>query len=427
MRPGYFNGNRPPASNPLETPSRRARLATKAGRNPVWTQLAGRRGGVSLGYRPRSNGPGVWSARLIYRGVRRETLLGDADDPGHQPDALGYAAAAHAALAWAAGEKAVLDQAEPHAAVDVTLRDAIATYCAGRGGENGRNAARRLTRHVLSDTRLADTRLAQLTPTMIAAWRRGLSPMKPSSRNRLINDLRAGITAAMPSQILPPPLRAALRAEPGATTAREIQVLTTADLRGLLQAADQLDANFGHLVRLLATTGARFSQLTRLQVSDLQIAPGRSRLLVPASAKGRASKAGTKIPVPISDDTADRLSRLTHGRKGHEILLLRRPGVPWGQSGKMIAPWRQALAAAGLPTDLVPYVLRHSSIVRMLNQSVPIRFVAASHDTSVKMLEAHYARYITGEIEDRVRVAVISLESAEIVTLPARATSGETG
>jgi hypothetical protein len=82
----------------------------------------------------------------------------------------------------------------------------------------------------------------------------------------------------------------------------------------------------------------------------------------------------------------------------------------------MSAPWRLSLGAAGLPTDLVPYALRHTSIVRMLSRGVPIRFVAAVHDTSIAMLEAHYAKFITNEVEERIRAAVVSFESTKIVT-----------
>jgi integrase len=418
----YFTGNRSPVAAPLnalDTPNKRARHT--AARHALWVSIAGKRGGVSLGYRARVDQPGSWSARLIYRGARHETLLGVADDPGCKPDALSYAAAAQAALTWAEGKKASLESGkdvdgDPD---DPTLRDALATYCEARirrAAAAGTNAMHRLTRHVLSDSRLADTRLTRLSPASIAGWRRGLLPMKPSSLNRLLNDLRAGITAAMPAQILPPELRAALRAEPGATEAREIQVIYPADLRRLLEAADQLDASFGQLVRLLAVTGARYSQVVKLRVNDLQLVPGRNRLMVPASAKGRGAKAGRLIPVPISDDVAARLRPLTYGRMGHEALL----GLPLDRANRMIRQWRLALDAAGLSTTLVPYALRHTSIVRMLSQNVPIRFVAAVHDTSIAMLENHYAKFVTNEVEDRIRRAVVSFESAEIVTLPER-------
>jgi integrase len=433
MPPRYFSGNRAPVAapaNPLDTPIKRARHFPTASRNATWIAIAGTRGGISLGYRARADRPGSWSARLIFHGVRRETLLGVADDPGSKPSALSYVAAVQAAIVWGDGAKSAIERSRESAGddPDLTLRDALAAYCAARirrGGDNGKNAKSQLTRYVFSDTRFADTRLAQLAPASIGAWRRALLPMKPSSLNRLLNDLRAGITAAMPAQILPPAMRAALRAEQGATEAREIHVLSLVNVRLLLQAADQIDANFGQLVWLLAATGARFSQIARLRVSDVQLVPGRNRLMIPASAKGRVSKSGASIPVPIGDDTAERLRPLLHGRMGHEILLLRRPGVPWVQANKMLEPWRLALAAAGLPSGLVPYVLRHSSIVRMLNQSVPTRFVAAAHDTSIKMLEQHYAKFITTEVEDRIRGALVSFESAEIVRLPTRPASGE--
>ena len=41
------------------------------------------------------------------------------------------------------------------------------------------------------------------------------------------------------------------------------------------------------------------------------------------------------------------------------------------------------------------------------------------------MIEAHYARFITSEVEDRVRAALVSFESAEIVRLPTRQAASE--
>jgi hypothetical protein len=42
----------------------------------------------------------------------------------------------------------------------------------------------------------------------------------------------------------------------------------------------------------------------------------------------------------------------------------------------------------------IPYALRHSSIVRAIRANLPIRPVAALHDTSVEMTEQHYAKWI---------------------------------
>lgn len=59
-----------------------------------------------------------------------------------------------------------------------------------------------------------------------------------------------------------------------------------------------------------------------------------------------------------------------------------------------------------MPATTIPYALRHSSIVRGLRASLPIRLVAALHDTSVAMIERHYSRRITEGLEELVARAV---------------------
>jgi hypothetical protein len=58
---------------------------------------------------------------------------------------------------------------------------------------------------------------------------------------------------------------------------------------------------------------------------------------------------------------------------------------------------------------VIPYALRHSSIVRDLRKGLPIQQVAKLHNTSVKMIERHYAKYIATALEDLARAAVVSL------------------
>jgi hypothetical protein len=59
-------------------------------------------------------------------------------------------------------------------------------------------------------------------------------------------------------------------------------------------------------------------------------------------------------------------------------------GVP----AKMRGRWRAAVAAAGMAAGLVPYCLRHSSIVRGLRAGLPVRLAVAVHDTSADRLNA---------------------------------------
>lgn len=60
--------------------------------------------------------------------------------------------------------------------------------------------------------------------------------------------------------------------------------------------------------------------------------------------------------------------------------------------------------------------LRHSSIVRGIRMGLPIRLVAALHDTSVVMIERHYSRWITEGLDELSARAVVPL-AADIVGL----------
>ncbi|MDQ8756198.1 hypothetical protein RCO27_08125 [Sphingosinicella sp. LHD-64] len=58
---------------------------------------------------------------------------------------------------------------------------------------------------------------------------------------------------------------------------------------------------------------------------------------------------------------------------------------------------------------MIPYALRHSSIVRAIRASIPIRLVAALHDTSVAIIEKHYSRWITESLDDIAARAIVPL------------------
>ena len=64
------------------------------------------------------------------------------------------------------------------------------------------------------------------------------------------------------------------------------------------------------------------------------------------------------------------------------------------------------------------YALRHSSIVRQLLAGVPVRIVAAGHDTSVAMIERNYSRYITDHADALVRKRRKRLVKARVPGYP---------
>ena len=217
-----------------------------------------------------------------------------------------------------------------------------------------------------------------------------------------------------------------MKALPNAQTARQA-LLSDADVRRVIDAAYGVDPDLGALVLVLASTGASFSQAAKITVADLQ--PEAGRVMIPASAKGKGTKQRRYSAVPVGADVIERLKRLTVGRGGHEPLLqhwiVRQIGpvewervrrAQWGSASEMLRGWKKALAAAGV-AQIEPYALRHSSIVRGLRSGVPVRVVAALHDTSTAMIEKHYSAFILDAADELARRAVVPLVSQPVTPL----------
>jgi integrase len=190
-----------------------------------------------------------------------------------------------------------------------------------------------------------------------------------------------------------------LRALPDSQLARGDAYLPDATIRDFVAACYAYSDQLGLLVEVLATTGARPIQVFRLLVGDLQ----SDRLLLPRSKKGRGRKRIDRRPIPIPPALAGKLKAAAADRPVDAPLLRRPDGKAW-QTGNHSRPWKCALAAAGLP-QVVPYQLRHSSVIRNLQRGVPAALVADFHDTSLAMLRATYAAYISDYSEPALRAA----------------------
>jgi integrase len=156
-----------------------------------------------------------------------------------------------------------------------------------------------------------------------------------------------------------------------------------------------------------ATTGARPSQIARLDVADLQDDRDDARVMMPSSLKGRGRKRVERRPVPIPASLAAKLRQAAAGKPFDAPLLPRGDGGRW-QHADYFRPFTRAAAQAGL-AHVTAYALRHSSIIRALLANVPIRIVAASHDTSVPILERNYASYILDHSDSVSRRALLDL------------------
>ncbi len=435
--------------------TRTARLKLAGRHKPYFRAITE---GVHLGYRRSTvtGKAGSWLCRRHLGGTRYAVhLLGVADDlpekerPADGETVLTFDQAQAAARDWARAEAAG-ERSAKSAASTVTVRLAVKSYIAtrkARAEAAGRDAELRLGHHVMAAP-LAEVALLSLTDEDLAGWRAGIqrggrgnaekrsaAPLAPATLARLLNDLRAALTAAARAARAPADLhtviKEGLRAPEKPDRARPKQVITDADARKLVKAAAVHDSDFGALVLLLAATGARFDQAARVTVADLQ-ADAR-RVMVPTSMKGRGTKQISHVAVPLPDDAIGMLQPLATGRAGHEPLLTRwhhrqvagdkaagklptweRDGRRrWTGADQMTRPWRAILSATGLPDDLVPYCLRHSSIVRGLRAGLPVRLVAAVHDTSAAMIEKHYGAFIVDATEDLLRRAVVPMASAK--------------
>lgn len=392
---------------------------------------------IHLGYRKGKRG-GRWLVRyyIPHRRTYQQFVLGVADDVMSQ-GTLTFDAAVKLA------RQKVAEIRAPETAVAIpdkkpTVRASIERYVemrdardrAREGRAKRSDASYRLDRHVLSNRKFADTRLEFLSEETVGAWRSRLSPtMSPTTRQRLFTDLKAALNSAyrdhrrqLPADF-PEVVRHSLRVEEAAHAvvgARENQILSDDCVRKIIATATAIDEDddFARLVLVLAATGARFSQVRRMTVGDVQC--DRSRLHVPASHKGKA-RAKNSITVQVGQDVLQALKPVLEGRDPAEPLLCRWRRVqtgpatwerdrrgPWTSASEMGRLWAALCKAVGLK-NVIPYALRHSSIVRAIRAGLPIRLVAAMHDTSVVMIERHYSRWIVDGLEELAARAVIPL------------------
>lgn len=402
-----------------------------------------------LGYRRGKRG-GRWVVRWREGIGYQQVTLGTADDK------IGIGTLTYDAANKAARNHVKKARIEAKARADgppLTVRLAIKLYIEYREarekeqiGRTGKSDMKqRLGRHVLGQSTrgdappvspIADIELHKLKEDDLRSWRDGLpTELKTASKGRLLSDLKAALNRAYEfnRDKLPPTVfeivKYGLKANQTEVAiddlARSNQILSDAEVGRLLRAARKVDeeqewhGDFYRLAVVLAATGSRFSQLIRMRVRDVQI--DNRRMMVPVSWKGQGRKLGHSN-VPIGADVIEVLAPILTGRDGEEMLFERwrykqSPGTivwhrsaraMWRSSSEFSRPWKATRELADMP-NVIPYALRHSSIVRGIRANLPIRLVAALHDTSVQMIERHYSRWITDGLDDLAAAAVVSL------------------
>jgi integrase len=387
----------------IKLDSKTARLRLPVRKKAYTARIAA---GIRIAYR-RNVGPGTWS--VLGGGGLWLKKIGVADD-------LETADGHHVLDYWQAVERArsLARAKDGEGDKPLTIGEALDRYATdlkARGADKGN-----VTRVFANlPPALASKTIALLTARELRRWRDGLlaKGLAPATVGRVIRMAKAAfnLAAAQDARITNRDAwRTGLAGLPDAEQSRNI-VIDDGTIRIIIVTAEHEGPEFALLVEVAAVTGARVSQLARLEVGDVQANRADPRLMMPSSAKGRGRKAITRRPVPIPAQLALRLRQLGIGRSADAPLLLKANGERWRHSNHHRL-FQRTVTRVGLdPGSVTFYSLRHSSITRALLGGVPARVVAAMHDTSVAMLEKTYSRHITDHSDALARRALLDLSA----------------
>ncbi|MDI3565919.1 site-specific integrase [Bradyrhizobium sp. Arg816] len=395
----------------LETRTARLKLAVR--RKPYSGPPLGR--GVALLYR-RNKTNGTWVLKASDgHGKYWTKAVAEADDfdESNGKTVLTFFEAQDVAKKLARADNGGADSAP--ITVDIALKDYSRDLIARNANPyNAEHPRLHLTTVLLSKP------VALLTATELKKWRDSLlGTMAPSTINRLCRCICAALALAAQHDQRVKNREAwtiGLAGLPDAQEARNV-IISDAKVREFVATAYVLDAKLGLLSDVLAVTGARPSQVVRLRVEDLHDHPVRPKLMMPKSAKGggrnRSQKKVERYSVPITVQLAAKLRAAATGRADDAPLLMQSDGRPWdknpGQNYHRAVD-KVVTAIGSDPAVVTMYCLRHSSIVRMLLQNVPVRLVASLHNTSVAMIEKHYSKHIAEYGDEHARAALLQHE-----------------
>jgi integrase len=376
----------------LKTPTARARLKRK--REPYWSTLIN--GRAALGWQK-----GRWLLRTYVDGKYQRVCLGRADDG---------AAAADGDLVLsfeqAEAKARVLLDAPTVAPRRLTVRGAMAGYIERQRAEGkrvddliGRVDAwinPTLGNAVVSE--LTAERLRKWLAMVAAAPARGKTDStteeeiraRRASANRVLTMLKAGLNFVYDEGLVSRNDAWGRKLKPF----RDVEVarqsyLTVPEATRLINASDP---EFRPLVIAALQTGARYSELTRLECSDYN--PDSRTIYV------RKSKSGKARHIHLTDEGADFFARHCAGRS--ELMFTRDNGKAWtpsAQARPMLATCRH-----GKLKQIGFHALRHTWASLSVMAGVPLMIVARNlGHADTRMVEKHYGHLAPSYIAEQIR------------------------
>jgi integrase len=219
------------------------------------------------------------------------------------------------------------------------------------------------------------------------AWRR-----RRVTANRVLTTLRAALNRAWKDGKVTSNAEWS-RVDPfeSVDTAR-IRYLQVTEAQRLINATDP---DFRQLVQAALETGARYGELTRLQVHDFNRDTGTLAI--------RTSKSGKGRHIVLTEEGAAFFRQLCAGRPGAELMLLKASGKAWARSeqGKLM---RKACEIAKITPAIGFHGLRHTWASLAVMGGMPLLVVAKNlghRDT--RMVEMHYGHMAPSYIAEAVR------------------------
>lgn len=388
------------AASNITTAAGRTRL--KPRREPYFVKVAK---GQHLGFRRLEKG-GTWIARHQAGAKKKHRALGTEGEIPEHKDAL------QAALKWFE-ERASEDQPDS----TLTVADAVKAYVSNLRVENSPDAARRAeltaNKHIIPS--LGKKEVGRLSTKRLKAWRDDLVRQSDDAEdvrrskdtaNRILTVLKAALNLAFRDGGAASDA-AWRRVVPYKDVGRARDVFLTVTQCEALCAACESD--FRPLVRSALLTGARYGELIRRSVADLDLRHGVLRI--------PAGKTGSR-DVILSDTGIAHFRALAKNKLPTALLHYReatgkRPetGEPmvvleeWGES-EQTRRIKAAVAAANktitkradrLPAATCFYSLRHTHASLALLAGVNIQVLAENMGTSVRMIEKHYGKFLRAD------------------------------
>ena len=375
----------------LKTKAARARLKRK--REPYWSTLIN--GRAALGWQP-----GRWLLRTYVDEKYQRVFLGRADDGAAEANGdlvLDF----ELAEAMARGR---LDAPSitPHR---LTVRGAMTRYVERQRAEGKRvdDLIGRVDAWI--NPMLGNAVVAELTAARLRKWlamvaaspaRGKAEPAREeeirarrASANRVLTMLKAGLNFVYDEGLISRNDAWGRKLKPF----RDVEVarqsyLTVAEATRLINAADP---EFRPLVIGALQTGARYSELTRLEISDYN--PDSRTIRI------RRSKSGKPRDIYLTDEGAEFFARHSAGRSG--LMFTRDNGEAWtpsAQARPMIEACRHAkLKPIGI------HALRHTWASLSVMAGVPLMIVARNlGHTDTRMVEKHYGHLAPSFIADQI-------------------------